>query len=206
VTKQAQTKATGAPDPGNDTRIAPDPVAILLPALSALASIAALAALAFVAEEKTDDRQRNRRKLSVAIRDLERDAVDLQELFKRISRGYGALLWERGAGKPGGPPLKFGVHGLRIPQRNYSQYQSLVADSSALLSRTAQDSFDVMCAIEDGELEAPEEVFFGFGEAQERINKLLTERLSLKTSVETGHEIAGRLTALVRDLKQYKKD
>jgi hypothetical protein len=63
-----------------------------------------------------------------------------------------------------------------------------------------------MCAIEDGTVEAPEEIFFGFGECQDRLNKLIQNRATLKASVDTGAEVADRLTQLVRELKKYRHD
>jgi hypothetical protein len=62
-----------------------------------------------------------------------------------------------------------------------------------------------MTAIEDGDIEAPEEVFFGFGEQQERLNRIIQERVTLRTAVDTGVEVAERLTALVRELRKYQK-
>jgi hypothetical protein len=73
-----------------------------------------------------------------------------------------------------------------------------------MLVLAAQNSFDVMCAVEDGEITAPEEVYFGFGEAQERLNKLIQSRATLKLTVETGLAVADRLTELVRALKKHR--
>jgi len=64
----------------------------------------------------------------------------------------------------------------------------------------------VMCAVEDGEIDAPEAVFFGFGEAQERLNKLILERATMKATVEAGAEIAEFLAGLVRELKKHRVD
>jgi hypothetical protein len=77
-------------------------------------------------------------------------------------------------------------------------------DVASMLVLASQNAFDVMCAVEDGEINAPEEIFFGFGECQDRLNKLIQNRATLKATVETGAEVAERLTLLVRDLKKYK--
>jgi hypothetical protein len=61
-----------------------------------------------------------------------------------------------------------------------------------------------MCAIEDGNIEPPEEVFFGFGEQQERLNGLIQNRATLKQTVDTGYEVALRLGELVGELKLYR--
>ena len=59
-------------------------------------------------------------------------------------------------------------------------------------------------AVEDGEIQAPEQLFYGFGEQQDRLNKLIQGRATVKVSVETGVDVSDRLTALVRELRKYK--
>jgi hypothetical protein len=75
-----------------------------------------------------------------------------------------------------------------------------------MLVLASQNAFDVMSAVEDGEIDAPEELFFGFGEQQERLNKLIQSRATLKASVDTGAEVALRLTELVRELKKHRPE
>ena len=75
-----------------------------------------------------------------------------------------------------------------------------------MLVLASQNAFDVMSAVEDGEVNAPEPVFFGFGEQQERLNKLIQSRATLKVSVDTGAQVALRLTELVRELKKHRTD
>ena len=55
-------------------------------------------------------------------------------------------------------------------------------------------------------MDAPETIFFGFGECQDQLNKLIQNRATLKVSVDTGVEVAERLTSLVRELKKYRTD
>ena len=71
-------------------------------------------------------------------------------------------------------------------------------------SLASQNAFDVMAAVEDGEIEAPEELYFGFGEQQERLNGLFASRATLKVAVDTGTEVADKLCALVRELKKHR--
>ena len=52
----------------------------------------------------------------------------------------------------------------------------------------------------------PEELFFGFGEQQEHLNKLIQARATLKASVDTGAEVAAKLTELVRELKKHRPE
>lgn len=185
----------------NDTRIAPDPLSAVLPALSALGAIASIAAINWVGQEKTVDRSRARRKAGVALRDLESCCMGLQEIFKRLHRNPKLFA---GEGATAASPLKFGVHGPRIDQGLARTYHQLMNDIASMLVLASQNSFDVMCAIEDGEIVAPEQLFFGFGEQQDRLNKLVQNRATLKTCVETGLAVADQLAGMVRELKKYK--
>ena len=186
-----------------DMRTAPDPLAALLPALSALGAIASIAAINWVAQERTPDRSRSRRKAGMALRDLESCCLGLQEIFKRFIK-HPKLFG--GEGAPTAAPMKFGVYGPRVDPDTARLYQQLVNDVASMLVLAAHNSFEAMSAIEDGEIDAPEAVFFGFGEQQERLNKLLTQRPPLKTTVEAGLDIADKLSGLVRELKKHKLD
>ena len=185
----------------SDTRIAPDPFAAVLPALGALGAIASIAAVNWVAQERTPDRARLKRKAGIALRDLESCCLGLQEIFRRFQRHPKLFA---GEGPSASSPLKFGVHGPRVGPDAARLYQQLVTDIASMLVLAAQNSFDVMSAIEDGEIDAPEELFFGFGEQQERLNKLMAQRAPLKSSVDGGLEIAERLTELVCTLRKHK--
>lgn len=190
-------------DNGADTRIAPDPLAAVLPALSALGAIASIAAIAWAGQEKTDARPRARRKAGIAVRDLESCCIGLQEVFKRLHRNPKLF---GGEGAAVTSPLKFGVHGSRIDPGVARAYHQLMNDIASMMVLASQNAFDVMCAIEDGEITAPDQLFFGFGEQQDRLNKLIQNRATLKVSVETGLEVADELTRLVRELKKYKSE
>ena len=43
-------------------------------------------------------------------------------------------------------------------------------------------------------------------EQQERLNKLIQARATLKASVDTGAEVAAKLTELVRELKKHRPE
>jgi hypothetical protein len=73
-----------------------------------------------------------------------------------------------------------------------------------MLVLATQNSFEAIASIEDGEIDAPEELFFKFGEAQEKLNALLVNRTPLRTIVDAGLILATELTDLVKQLKQYK--
>ena len=100
--------------------------------------------------------------------------------------------------------MKFGVHGPRVEPDMARLYHQLVNDVASMLVLSSQNAFDVMCAVEDGEIDAPESIYFGFGEQQERLNGLIQNRASLKASVDTGLEVAVRLSDLVRTLKSHR--
>ena len=101
-------------------------------------------------------------------------------------------------------PLKFGVHGPRIDPALARTYHQLMNDVASMLVLASQNSFDIMCAIEDGDIAAPEQLFFGFGEQQERLNKLIQDRATLRVLVQSGLEIANALQALVAEFKKHK--
>ena len=187
-----------------DTRIAPDPFAVVLPALSALGAIASIATVNWIAEERTPERARARRKAGVALKDLESCCIGLQEIFKRLHKSPKLFAGE--GSSSAGAPLKFGVHGPRVGPQDAKIFKQSVNDVASMLVLAAQNAFDVMSAIEDGAVNAPDEVFHGFGEAQEQLNKLLTEHATLKDTVDGGTRIALDLTRLVQELKKYKID
>lgn len=182
-------------------RIAPDPFAAVLPGLAALGAIASIAAINWVGQERTPDRARARRKASAALRDLETCCLGLSEIFRRFQRNPRLFAGEGGQGSS---PLKFGVHGPRASADDCRVYQQLVNDVASMLVLASQNAFDVMCAIEDGEIDAPEELYYGFGAEQERLNKLIQERATLKATVETCAGVAERLIGLVRRLKTFR--
>jgi hypothetical protein len=184
-----------------DSRIAPDPLSVVLPALSALAAIASIAAVNWVGQERTPEGSRGRRKVGLVLRDLESCCLGLQEVFKRLHRNPRLFA---GEGAAAASPLKFGVHGPRIDAGLARIYHQIMNDVASMLVLASQNAFDIMCAVEDGEIVAPELIYFGFGEQQDRLNKLIQERASLKTLVESGLEIANALQALVAEFRKYK--
>jgi hypothetical protein len=186
-----------------DTRIAPDPFSAVLPALSALGAIASIAAVNWVAQEQTPDRTKTKRKAGMALRELERSCLGLQEIFRRFHKSPKLFAGEGGTVAS---PLKFGVHGVRVSPEAVRLYQQLINDIASMLVLATQNAFDVMAAIEDGEIDVPEELFFGFAEQQERLNKLIQQRATLKLSVETGYSVAVQLTKLVGTIRSPKVD
>ena len=185
-----------------DTRMPPDPFAAVLPALAALGAISSIAAINWSGQEKTAARTRTKRKTASSLRDLETCCLGLAEIFRRFQRHPKVFA---GEGAQASVPLKFGVHGKRIRADAQRLYLQLMNDIASMLVLAAQNAFDVMTAIEDGDIDAPEEIFFGFGEQQDRLNTLIQTRATLRIAVDTGAEIADRLTALVRELRKYQK-
>ena len=185
-----------------DTRMSPDPFAAVLPALAALGAITSIAAINWSGQDKVATRTRTKRKTAAALRDLETCCLGLAEIFRRFQRHPRVFA---GKGGQAAAPLKFGVHGQRIRADAQRLYLQLMNDIASMLVLAAQNAFDVMTAIEDGDIDAPEEVYFGFGEQQDRLNTIIQSRVPLRAAVDTGSEIAERLVALVRELKTYQK-
>lgn len=185
-----------------DTRIAPDPFAVVLPALAALGAVASISAVNWKAEDRTPERARTKRKAGVALKDLESCCIGLQEIFRRLHKSPKLFAGE--GSSSAGAPLKFGVHGPRVGPADAKLFRQSINDVASMLVLASQNAFDVMCSIEDGALEPPDELFYGFGECQERLNKLLTERATLKDTVDTGTMIALDLTKLVQELKKHR--
>jgi hypothetical protein len=191
--------APAPPDPAADTRLAPDPFAAVLPALAALAAIGSIATINWAAQERTPERTKPRRRPSATLKDLETCCLGLVEIFRRFQRHPKLFA---GEGAPASFPLKFGVHGPRVPGEAARVYQQTVSDTASMLVIASQSAFDLMCAVEDGEIEAPEDLFYGFGEQQERLNRLIQQRATLKASVDTGADVALKLAALAAELKR----
>lgn len=178
-------------------RLPCDPAAVLLPALAALGAIAGIAVMPFVAEDRPPERGRGLRKPAAALRDLETDSLQIQEIFRRLQRNLRAA--------PGGQavaaaPLKFGLFGVDLADA------SLVAEIARVFGAAVKDTGDVMRAIEDGGIEAPEDLCHAFGLCQERLSKLVIERASVRTVIDAGLAISLRLTELVIELKRAVKD
>ncbi len=184
-----------------DTRIAPDPFSAVLPALAALGAVSSIATVNWVAQDRTPDRTRSKRKVNVALRDLEKCCLGLQEIFKRFHKAKKLFA---GDGPAGSSPLKFGVHGTRVGPNAIRIYHQSMNDIASMLVLASQNAYEVMAAIEDGEIDPPDEIFYGFGEAQDELNKLVQERATLRQTVESGLRIAVKLTGLVGQLKDFR--
>lgn len=194
---------TGPAVEDGDSRIAPDPLAVVLPALSALGAVASIAAVNWVAQEREGGRARSKRKVDVTLKDLESCCMGLKEIFRRLYANHKAFA---GEGPHVTAPMKFGLNGPRVDAPTLRNFHRLVNDSASMLVLACQNAVDVMAAVEDGEINAPETVFFALGEQQERLNGLLIGRASIKTLTETGFEIAEKLAGIVRELKAHKID
>lgn len=185
---------------GEDSRIVADPLAPVLAVLAALGSIASIAAVHWVAQDRTPTRSKTKRKAAVALRDLESCCLGLHEICRRLQRHV--VLQGGGAGSAA--RMKFGVNAGRINPEAARHNQQLVNDIASMLVLAAQNAYDTMASIEDGEVVAPEAVYFGFGEQQEQLNRLLQDRPSLPNAVGTAIEIARKLADLVAELKRYR--
>ena len=137
----------------------------------------------------------------VILRDLEKCCFGLQEIFRRFHKAKKLFA---GEGPAVSSPLKFGVHGTRVGPAAIRTYHQAMNDVASMMVLASQNAYEVMAAIEDGELDPPDEVFYGLGEAQDQLNALIQERATLKTSVETGLKVAEKLTGLIKQLKEFR--
>ena len=194
-------RAPQSAKPTEPGRAAPEPLAIILPVIAALGSVASIAAVAWLAEERTAGRPRVKRRVDVVLKDLETSCLGSAEILRRVIRHspmFGLV------GTTSTAAMKFGLMGTRVDAQQGQVYIHLVNDAVTMLVLAAQASFDATNAIEDGDINPPEALFYRFGEAQEKLNALLASRASIKVTVEHALAIAENLVALVRDLKTHK--
>ncbi len=188
-------------DTDRDARIGPEPLSAVLPALAAVGAIASIAAINWVANASDAPAPANRRRAAAAIRDLEKVCTGLEDTFARLSRFFAMYVGERGGMST---PLKFGVYGLKLPQASFPMFQALLSDATGALADANQTSFELMCLIEDGALEPPEDFYFALGEVQETLSVLIRERSTLQETLDEGLALSRRLTGLVRELKAHR--
>ena len=185
----------------SQSRIAPDPCAAVLPALAALGAIASIAAVSWVAEDNpSGGRLDAKRRAIIAVQELETCCLGLGEIFRRFQRHPDLFSDE---GRSSTAPMKFGAQGGRAASSTSALYDRLINDIAAMLVLASENACTVMAAVEGGELEAPDALFFAFGECQDELNRLLLDRASLKDCINKGVEVADRLTALIRELKKH---
>ncbi len=182
-------------------RTAPEPLTLVLPIVAALGAVASIAAVAFVAQDREGDRPRVKRRIDVILKDLETSCLGIAEILRRLKRNARSLGLD---GASGHVAMKLGLNSGRVESNGGPIYHQMVNDIATMLVLATQNSFDAINAIEDGEIDAPEAVFFGFGEAQEKLNKLLIARAGLRPMVDGCIEVAMHLTALLQQLKTFK--
>lgn len=180
--------------------MSPDPLTLVLPAISALAAIASIATIHWSAQDEIDERAKSKRRVGTALRDLETCCLGLNEIFRRFQKSPRVFA---GDGASATAALKFGTHTPRVGSDDARHYQKLANDVASMLVLASQNAFDVMSAIEDGEITAPEEIFYGFADCQENLNKVIQDRATLRASVEIGHDASQKLILLVRELKKH---
>lgn len=184
----------------SQSRIAPDPYAALLPALSALGAVASIAAVGWVAEDNpSGQRPETKRRAAIAVQELETCCLGLGEIFRRFQRHPEIFADD---GRISTTPMKFGVQGGRVARSTSALFDRLINDIAAMLVLASENACAVMAGVEDGAIEAPDALFFAFGECQDELNCLLQDRASIRACISKGVEISDRLTALIRELKK----
>lgn len=188
-------RAVEAASAGERGRTAPEAVSLVLPALAALGAIASIAAVAYLATDREAERPRVRRRVDAVLKDLETSCLGIAEILRRLKRGARSLGVD---GPSGAAPLKFGLNAARVDAAGGPLYHQLVNDMATMLVLATQSSVDAISAIEDGDVDAPDDVLDVFAEAQETLNGLLVGRAGLRplvdgclaTSVKLGEAIA----------------
>ena len=95
-----------------------------------------------------------------------------------------------------------GVLPLRIFEVRYLDMIGKCIQTGAPFGVLTQSSVDVMSAIEDGEIDAPDEVLDQFAGAQEQLNALLAQRAGNRPLVDGCLDVAQRLAAEVGGLRR----
>ncbi|MEL6289837.1 MAG: hypothetical protein AAFQ42_14675 [Pseudomonadota bacterium] len=179
-------------------RLAPDPVSNVLVAIGALASVASIAALNWVVETDLEEPAGNRRKPRAVLRELEKQCHAIAEVLRRLERNL--LLFSDAQGSAA-TPIKFGVHAIQVPSGSMGLHQSIVGELASLFDATARTTAETMALVSDGEIEPPEDVYFAFADVQSRLNTLLVERRSLRTTITASIDIATKLGELVQSMR-----
>ncbi len=188
------------PKAAEQSRAAPEPLTIVLPAIAALGAIASIAAVAYLAEDRTADRPRVKRRIDVILRDLETSCLGTAEILRRVIR-HSPMFGLLGTAST---PMRFGIVGARVDAQQSQMFIHLVNDVATMLVLATQAAFDATNAIEDGEITPPEELFDRFGEAQQKLNALLATRANIRTQVEGALALAEALSHMIRELKTQK--
>ncbi len=192
-------RATEAATAGERGRTAPESVALVLPALSALGAIASIAAVAYLATDRDGERPRVKRRVDTILKDLETCCLGVAEILRRLKRGAKSLGVD---GTSGGAPLQFGRNAVRVDAAGGPLYHQLVNDMATMLVLATQSSIDAMSAIEDGEIDAPDDMLEQFATAQADLNALLVGRAGIRPMVDGCLAVAVGLGAAVGLLRR----
>ena len=123
-----------AAHPNETNRAAPEPLAIVLPAIAALGAITSIAAVAYLAEDRTADRPRVKRRIDVILKDLETSCLGTAEILRRVIRNspmFGLL-------GTASTPMRFGIVGARVDAQQSQMFIHLVNDVATMLVLATQ--------------------------------------------------------------------
>lgn len=179
-------------------RAAPEPLTLMLPAFAALGAIASIAAVAYGDAAPPAERTRARRRADAVLRDLETSALGTAEILRRIGQNAHRLGLD---GPAAGAPMKLGLTSGRVQPDGSELYIRLVNDLATMLVLATQASFEAVHAIEDGEIDAPDDAFNAFADAQERLNALLTQRAAVRPMTEGCRAVATDLAHQIARLR-----
>jgi hypothetical protein len=192
-------RANEAASAGDRGRTAPEALSLVLPAVAALGAVASIAAVAYLATDRDTTRPRVKRRVDTILRDLETCCLGVAEILRRLKRGARALGVDGAAGTV---PFKFGLNAVRVDAAGGPLYHQLVNDMATMLVLATQSSVDAMSAIEDGDIDASDEILNMFAEAQNELNTLLVSRAGLRPLVDGSIAASMRLTDAVGRLRR----
>lgn len=179
-----------------------DPLSVALPLLGVLGTVASLASIAWSAGAPIEGAA-SARKASRLVRDMESDCLVILESLWRLNR----FLRESGGARTlAATPFKFGLLGSPSAREARSLYRTLMSDVGRVSVSAHGNVLEILAAVQSGQIDAPDEAFYGFGECQERLNGLLAERRGLSAVVDGGVAVAEALTRHVAHLKGFVRD
>ncbi|MFO1170483.1 MAG: hypothetical protein U1E49_05880 [Hyphomicrobiaceae bacterium] len=187
--------------PVHQQHVGADPLSVALPALGALGTIASLASITW-SVATAEPGVLVGRKPSRLIRDMETDCLVVLEALRKLNR----FLRENGGAKTlAATPFKFGLLGSPVARDAQALYRTLMSDVGRVGVSAHANVLDILVAVHTGQIDAPEEAFYGFGECQERLNGLLAERRGLSAVIDGGVAVAEALTRHVAHLKSFAR-
>ena len=186
-------------------RLDPDPVSVLLAALGVLGSFASLAAYGGSRPERQRDRRRARRTVIrsiAATREALEDVDASLERLERLIRQGGAKDNSDRAVDYLNAPVSFGSVNAFFDFFELAAYRTLAQRVTRAFDTTVRETFEIMDAIEDGAIEAPNDLFLELRDSQSRLETLRRSQRSFGDTIDATRAVTQRLTRIADDLER----